>query len=292
MNRIKPGSVVTRKSYGGDILFKVQQVIHAGRGRKVALLKGLDIRLVADAPLEDLELKDSHQVHVFNLDVSAKKKESIQQIYDRRALKRGQQPTGNEGMRGKETESYFEVPGKVLHLDGDPEYLQKCLNAYLELKIVAIGIAVSEQDQPKMVSRYLNEHMPDILVLTGHDAFIKGKKDFRDVNNYRNSKYFIEAVRVARRLEPGRDGLVIFAGACQSYFEAILDAGANFASSPQRVFIHAYDPVYIAEKLAYSPVNEILSLQDVIAHTITGADGVGGIETRGRFRMGFPKSPY
>ncbi|MHB1126068.1 MAG: sporulation peptidase YabG [Bacillota bacterium] len=292
MERIKPGSIVSRKSYGGDILFKVQQIIHASRGKKVALLKGLDIRLVADAPLEDLELKDSRHVQLYNHSVTTKKKESIQQIYNRRALERNRQSTGGEDMRRSGKEDYFEVPGKVLHLDGDAEYLKKCMDVYEELKVSAVGIAVAEQDQPKMVSRYLNEHMPDILVLTGHDALIKGKKDFRDVNNYRNSKYFIEAVRVVRRLEPGRDGLVIFAGACQSFFEAILEAGANFASSPLRVFIHAYDPVYIAEKLAYSPVTEILSLQDVIAHTITGAEGVGGIETMGRFRRGFPKSPY
>lgn len=31
--------------------------------------------------------------------------------------------------------------------------------------------------------------------------------------------------------------LVIFAGACQSYFEAIISAGANFASSPARILI-------------------------------------------------------
>ncbi len=28
-----------------------------------------------------------------------------------------------------------------------------------------------------------------------------------------------------------------FAGACQSYFEALISAGANFASSPARILI-------------------------------------------------------
>ena len=33
--------------------------------------------------------------------------------------------------------------------------------------------------------------------------------------------------------------LIIVAGACQSHFEALLQAGANFASSPGSVLIHA-----------------------------------------------------
>ncbi len=42
---------------------------------------------------------------------------------------------------------------------------------------------------------------------------------------------------------------VIFAGACQSYFEAIISAGANFASSPARILIDFLDPIMVAEKL-------------------------------------------
>jgi spore coat assembly protein len=86
--------------------------------------------------------------------------------------------------------------------------------------------------------------------------------------------------------------LVIFAGACQSHYEAILAAGANFASSPQRILIHAFDPVFVVEKIAYSNIHEVLSINDIIDNTITGMDGIGGIETRGRLRVGYPKSPY
>jgi len=86
--------------------------------------------------------------------------------------------------------------------------------------------------------------------------------------------------------------LVIFAGACQSYFEAILAAGANFASSPTRIFIHAYDPVFIAEKVAFTPISKTVDINDAITASVTGHDGVGGVETRGKFRLGMPKSPY
>ena len=93
-------------------------------------------------------------------------------------------------------------------------------------------------------------------------------------------------------VEPNRDDLVIFAGACQSHFEAILAAGANFASSPIRIFIHAYDPVFIAEKVAFTPINRTVDVCDAITASVTGVQGVGGIETRGKFRLGLPKTPY
>ena len=57
--------------------------------------------------------------------------------------------------------------------------------------------------------------------------------DYYNVYNYRNSRYFIETVIKAREWKESENDLVIFAGACQSFFEAIMNAGANFASSPR-----------------------------------------------------------
>ena len=102
----------------------------------------------------------------------------------------------------------------------------------------------------------------------------------------------MEAVIKAREYEPNRDDLIIFAGACQSHYEALIDAGANFASSPGRVLIHAFDPVFLAEKLAYTSIFDALSLRDILSNTITGTEGVGGIETRGCLRLGYPKGSY
>ena len=54
----------------------------------------------------------------------------------------------------------------------------------------------------------------------------------------RNSRHFIKTIKEARRYdEENKKDLVIFAGACQSYFEALISADANFASSPARIFI-------------------------------------------------------
>ena len=42
-----------------------------------------------------------------------------------------------------------------------------------------------------MIQKIIKEIKPDIVVLTGHDSVVKDPKDYLDLNNYRNSKYFI-----------------------------------------------------------------------------------------------------
>jgi spore coat assembly protein len=156
----------------------------------------------------------------------------------------------------------------------------------------SLGYNIPEEEQPGAVEELLKKHTPDMLVITGHDGFIKGREDFKDIDNYYSSKYFVDAVKVARGYEKSRDDLVIFAGACQSHYEALLKAGANFASSPLRVMIHAYDPVFVMEKIAYTSIYDPISIKDIIAGTITGFNGIGGVESRGKFRLGIPVSPY
>jgi len=89
-------------------------------------------------------------------------------------------------------------------------------------------------------------------------------------------------------VENDLDALVIFAGGCQSHFEALLAAGANFASSPRRVMIHTFDPVFVAQMIAYTPINQTVDVLEVAKRTITGIEGIGGIETRGGYRRGMP----
>ena len=113
-----------------------------------------------------------------------------------------------------------------------------------------------------------------------------------NLDNYKNSKYFVETVSELRNYESNYDDLVIFAGACQSCYERILDSGANFASSPNRVLIHCLDPVFLCEKIAYTNIEKVVSIQEAISNTITRTNGIGGLQTRGKYREGFPKSPY
>ena len=52
-------------------------------------------------------------------------------------------------------------------------------------------------------------------------------------------------------------------GACQSYFEAIISAGANFASSPARILIDFLDPLVIAEKIAFTEKYKYITIDDI-----------------------------
>lgn len=69
---------------------------------------------------------------------------------------------------------------------------------------------------------------------------IKKGTGFNDIYNYRNSKHFIKTVNEARMWKKNGKDLAIFAGACQSFYEAIMQAGANFASSPRKNYDRFY----------------------------------------------------
>jgi spore coat assembly protein len=283
---IKIGDVVTRISYDRDVFFKVLEIFE---DQRYATLKGLNVRVLADAPIDDLVLPSSAEIRDYKREYIKKSNESMERIFYRRELERQKRFSRAES---NENNGFFDVPGTVLHIDGDEEYLELCMTTYKQLGIEAHGMCIPEKEQHKKVGQLLMEYNPDILVVTGHDGLIRNNRNFNDIESYRNSKYFIESVKAARRFEPSLDDLVIFAGACQSHYEGILRAGANFASSPHRVFIHALDPVFIIEKVAFTPINKIISARDVIDATITGIKGIGGVETRGKFREGLPRSPY
>lgn len=289
MSTIAIGDLVIRKSHGGDIVFKVTELFQDEVSQKEhCLLKGMHMRLVADAPLDDIE-----KISADDLRNELVRMEGLHNATLRRVmLRRDADRERVELTRSEQSKKYnfFDIPGRVLHLDGDEEYLRMCLKTYSQLNIEAVGRHVEESKQPDAVGDLLKEFRPDILVVTGHDALLGGKRDLKNIESYRNSKYYVQSVINARLFEPSRDDLVIFSGACQSYFEAILTAGANFASSPTRIFIHAYDPVFIAEKVAFTPINKIVDINDAITASVTGIEGVGGVETRGKFRLGLPRT--
>lgn len=273
------GDLVVRKSYGRDLVFKLRSF----EGQMAQLL-GYDFRLSADAPISDLEtIKDAKALDEFR-SAKLKPEAAVQQIM----VIRKKLPGTDAKQRGPYP--YFELPGKVLHLDGDPEFLRKSMAIYGELRVPAEGHYVEERNMPDMLHVLLPKVRPDIVVITGHDGLIKHKKhEPYQLTSYKNSVHFVSAVRMARQYEKNKDGLTIVAGACQSYFEALLQAGANFASSPGRILIHALDPVSIAARAAFTSVRDTVNLPDVVNNTFSGIEGVGGIETRGSYRIGLPK---
>ena len=111
----------------------------------------------------------------------------------------------------------------------------------------------------------------------------------RSGNNYKNTSNFVLAVKEARKYESSHEKLFIIAGACQANYEELIKAGANFASSPKRINIHALDPAIIAACLAFSDKNNNIDLIKILAKTKYGADGIGGIITKGTMYIGYPR---
>ncbi len=280
---MKIGDLVVRKSYNKDSIFRIIDIKIDDTNKEVAMLKGIAFRILADSAIEDLEIIEIEDLKKVLMDT---KVETLiaQSMMD--VKKRGKLVTRalNHASAIK-----YGIPGKVLQIDGDKEYLKVCLDVYTELGIPAVGVAIPEDKQHKEVLRLLEKHNPDILIITGHDAFTSKKGNSSDLNNYRNSMNFIKTVKQARKWQPNLDNLVIFAGACQSNYEELIKAGANYASSPARIMIHALDPVFVVEKIACSRLDVIVPLEEIIEQTVTGIRGVGGLETRGKFRWAMPR---
>lgn len=285
------GDLVVRKSYGGDVTFRVENIL-----QNRAVIKGTEFRLLADSPLDDLVQVPPTRITERGQQAQIKAIESLSWLHKDRqeqSQRSGESVSGATGTWAPTPKEagFFEVPGKVLHLDGDALYLKKSLSLYEQLRIPAEGHHIHESKMAETLYRLLPRVRPDIVVITGHDGVLKQQQayDLYSLSSYKNSQNFVAAIQVAREYERNFDALTIVAGACQSHFEALLGTGANFASSPGRILIHALDPVYIAAKASFTSVRDTVNLSDVLNHTISGNQGMGGIETRGSFRIGMPR---
>lgn len=279
---IRLGELVTRKSYQNDLLFRISNIID-----HTAILHGKDVRLEADAPLEDLEIVSEKERN--KREKKRKEREEFSFRLFRQDYQLLQEQRSYEMYSDYDEEmKYFRLPVKVLHVDGDQSYLKKCIDLYRRLDLQVHGVHLQERNMPHEIGPLIGKIQPEFVVITGHDAYLKNKGDLNDLKAYRNSTHFIETVREIRKVAPSLDQLIIFAGACQSHFESLIRAGANFASSPGRINIHALDPVYIVAKVAYTSFMEKVKMADVLKNSFTGEKGIGGIETRGLHRIGMP----
>ena len=251
------GDLVTRNSHNNDTVFKIEEI-----DADVAILKGVNIRLYADSYLDDLN------------------KVTDVKIDDKDFLDRFQVNLNRD--------EYFYLPGKVLHIDGDKEYLKRCMDFYKHVNIKAKGIRLKEEDIAGNIEKYLDEYKPDILVITGHDAYYRKMGGIDDNNNYKNTLNFAKAVKEARK-NHNHESLIIIAGACQSNYDELIKSGANFASSPKRINIHALDPAIIASSIALSDKNTPIDLLNILEKTKYGKDGIGGIITNGTMYVGYPR---
>ena len=188
--KIKKGNIVGRISYGKDVFFIVDKIIINSKNKEFAILKGLNIRIMADSPIEDLEVISKQDVldsiKLANIDFESR----INNIN----LKRQKIYTG-----------------KILHLDGDRKYSEKSNKYYIKMGLNAIVKNIPENKQFKVVIPLLKKYNPDILIITGHDAMLKNGSNYSNIYNYRNSRHFISTVKEARKWGKSSDKLVIFA---------------------------------------------------------------------------------
>ena len=250
------GDIVTRNSYHNDTIFKITKIEN-----NICFLKGVNTRLIADAIIDNLK--------PYDLNEDAKNEEYF-----------------NERLKEKinlNRDDYFYIPGRILHIDADSDYLNRCLEYYKSNNINAIGINESEESLTTNIRNLLEEYKPNIVVITGHDAYYK-KKD-----SYKNSLNFINAVKEARNYESSHDKLIIIAGACQSNYEELIKSGANFASSPKRINIHALDPAIIATQVSLLETTKDIDLKEILEKTKYGSNGIGGISTKGTMYVGYPR---
>lgn len=262
MNGIRKGTVVSRKSYNDDIFFTVENILTTTNG-KCATLKGINFRIKANSPLKDLNVVSKNKI-----------REEIEKIDKRINIK-------VEENRNFVNRYINLLCGKILHLDGDRKYAEKSAKYYKKIGLNAVVKNIPENKQPMIVGSMIKKYNPEILVITGHDGMIKNGTGYTDIYNYRNSRYFINTVKEARKASKGKD-LVIFAGACQSFFEAIMDSGANFASSPARVLIDFMDPLLIAEKVAITPEKTNITINEISNILNDNYKRIGGRTSRGK----------
>ena len=160
MQKVKKGDYVVRKSHKEDTLFIIDKIIKLTNGKQIAILKGVTIRLEADAPVEDLMFANKIQVkeNIENL---------VQKIDDNKLNNETQQRVQKRIQTGL-----------ILHLDGDKKYSEKSARYYKKMGLRAIVKNVPENKQSKVVYKLLCYYNPDILIITGHGGNIYTRKNF------------------------------------------------------------------------------------------------------------------
>ncbi|MGI6309213.1 MAG: sporulation peptidase YabG [Bacilli bacterium] len=255
----KVGDYVTRNSYNNDTLFKITEIKD-----NIAILKGVNVRLLADSDLSDLKKCPEEEI---KFDDDVVDDDAGEQL-------------------DTDRDDFFYIPGLVLHIDGDVDYLKRSMKLYKRFKLLAYGVVLKEEMIADCIRKCLTKIQPDIIVITGHDAHYKrGEND----NLYKNSANFVKSIIEARKYEKAHDKLIIIAGACQSNYKELIKAGANFASSPGGVNIHALDPAIVATNISLTEKNETIDLMGILLKTKYGKEGMGGIKTKGTMYIGYPK---
>ena len=103
MRKIKKGDIVSRNSYGNDIIFSVKSIIKLENKKEIAILKGIDVRVEADAPIEDLKVVSKNE--------QVKREKELE--------KRIVYKIERERILIENRRKEIVCTGRILHLDGD-----------------------------------------------------------------------------------------------------------------------------------------------------------------------------
>ena len=115
------GDLVTRKSYDNDIIFRIIAIDDNNY-----ILKGEVVRLYADSPKEDLKIYVDDDKDDFAPEI--------------------------DNFRNLDRNEYFYLPGKIVHLDQDLSFMNKCMNFYKKNRIKAYGICTDGKDLSNVVT--------------------------------------------------------------------------------------------------------------------------------------------
>lgn len=182
---IKKGNIVGRKSYGKDVFFIVDNILKTRLNNEFVILKGLNIRIMADSPIDDLEVINKKDVinSIKRSDIDLEERIRLSKIKIDNTFKRQKIYTG-----------------KILHLDGDRKYSEKSARYYSRVGLNAVVKNIAENKQSKVVIPLLNKYNPDILIITGHDAMLKNGSNYNNVYNYRNSRAFYKYCKRGKKM--------------------------------------------------------------------------------------------
>ena len=150
MREIKKGDIVSRISYKNDIMFEVKRILKLVNEKKIAILKGIDVRVEADAPIEDLQ--------IISREEQIKREKELE--------KRIKIKVESEKIEYNNRRKEIIHTGRILHLDGDKRYSEKSIMYYKKMGLNAIVKNIPENKQARVVYRLLTIYNPEILVIT------------------------------------------------------------------------------------------------------------------------------
>lgn len=155
MKEIKKGDIVARKSYNKDVFFEVNYIY-----KDFAILTGTTIRIIADAPIDDLVSISKEDVRDEENRIDEKLRNRINKYSYRKSLLEFSSSSNSK-------------MGKILHLDGDRKYGIKSERYYRKMGLNAIVKYIPEHNQPSVINQFIYKYNPDIIVITGHDRHDK-----------------------------------------------------------------------------------------------------------------------